>query len=364
MKFTYAILFVSLTFSCKENTNKTPQSQANSDQNDSLIFPEEIHFKSIRQVTFGGDNAEAYWSFDDQKLIFQSNNPAWDLGCDQLFIMNQSETFDSIAPPMVSTGLGRTTCAYFLPDNKHFIYGSTHLGGDECPEAPLRREGKYVWPIYESYDIFVADLQGNITGQLTHEPGYDAEATVSPKGDKIVFTSMRTGDLELFTMNLDGSDVKQITSELGYDGGAFFSPDGTQLIFRSSRPKTQEEIKEYKDLLKEGLVQPTQMELYICNADGSNLRQLTNLGNANWSPFFHPSGKKILFSSNFEAERGFPFNLYMIDIDGKNLERVTHGLTFDAFPVFSNDGKKLAFSSNRNNGGGRDTNLFIAEWQD
>ena len=364
MKFISAFLFVALAFSCKDNTNKTPQNQANFYQKDSLIFPEEVHFKSIRQVTFGGDNAEAYWSFDDQKLIFQSNNPAWGLGCDQLFIMNQNESFDSIAPPMVSTGLGRTTCAYFLPDNKHFVYGSTHLGGKECPDAPLRREGKYVWPIYESYDIFVADLQGNITGQLTTEPGYDAEATVSPKGDKIVFTSMRTGDLELFTMNLDGSDVKQITNELGYDGGAFFSPDGTQLIFRSSRPKTNEEIKEYKDLLKEGLVQPTNMELYICNADGSNLRQLTNLGNANWSPFFHPSGKKILFSSNFEAERGFPFNLYMIDLDGKNLERVTHGLTFDAFPVFSNDGKKLVFSSNRNNGGGRDTNLFIAEWQD
>ena len=364
MKFISAFLFVALAFSCKDNTNKTPQNQANFDQKDSLIFPEEVHFKSIRQVTFGGDNAEAYWSFDDQKLIFQSNNPAWGLGCDQLFIMNQNESFDSIAPPMVSTGLGRTTCAYFLPDNKHLVYGSTHLGGKECPDAPLRREGKYVWPIYESYDIFVADLQGNITGQLTTEPGYDAEATVSPKGDKIVFTSMRTGDLELFTMNLDGSDVKQITNELGYDGGAFFSPDGTQLIFRSSRPKTNEEIKEYKDLLKEGLVQPTNMELYICNADGSNLRQLTNLGNANWSPFFHPSGKKILFSSNFEAERGFPFNLYMIDLDGKNLERVTHGLTFDAFPVFSNDGKKLVFSSNRNNGGGRDTNLFIAEWQD
>jgi Tol biopolymer transport system component len=265
---------------------------------------------------------------------------------------------------MVSTGLGRTTCAYFLPDNKHFVYGSTHLGGDECPPAPLRREGKYVWPIYESYDIFVADLEGNITSQLTTEPGYDAEATVSPKGDKIVFTSMRTGDLELFTMNIDGSDVKQITNELGYDGGAFFSPDGTKLIFRSSRPKTDAEIKEYKDLLTEGLVQPTEMELYICNADGSDLRQLTNLGNANWSPFFHPSGEKILFSSNFEAERGFPFNLYLIDLDGKNLERVTHGETFDAFPVFSNDGKHLIFSSNRNNGGGRDTNLFIAEWQD
>ena len=265
---------------------------------------------------------------------------------------------------MISTGMGRTTCAYFLPDNKHIVYASTHLADENCPEVPLRKNGKYVWPVYDSFDIFVADLEGNITAQLTTEPGYDAEATVSPQGDKIVFTSTRSGDLELYTMNIDGTDVKQITDELGYDGGAFFSPDGKKLIFRASRPKTKEEIKEYKDLLAQGLVQPTEMELFICNADGSDLRQLTNLGNANWSPFFHPSGEKILFSSNFEAEKGFPFNLYLIDLDGKNLERVTHGETFDAFPVFSNDGRYLAFSSNRNNGGTRDTNLFIAEWQD
>ncbi|HPF96320.1 MAG: hypothetical protein R2802_07950 [Flavobacteriaceae bacterium] len=330
-----------------------------------LIYPEETHFKSLRQVTFGGDNAEAYWSFDDKQLVFQSNYKKWNVSCDQMFLMNADDTFDSVAPPMVSTGKGRTTCSYFLPDNKHILYASTHLGGEECPEVPEHVPGgKYLWPIYDSYDIFVADLDGNIVKQLTNEPGYDAEATVSPKGDKIVFTSTRSGDIELYTMDLDGSNVKQITHELGYDGGAFFSPDGSKLIFRSSRPKTEAEIKEYKDLLSQGLVAPTQMELYICNADGSELKQLTNLGNANWSPFFHPSGKKILFSSNFEAERGFPFNLYMIDIDGTNLTRITHGETFDAFPVFSNDGKKLIFSSNRNNGGGHDTNLFIAEWQD
>jgi Tol biopolymer transport system component len=331
---------------------------------DTLIYPEEKHFKSIRQITFGGDNAEAYWSFDDKKIIFQSNNAAWGLQCDQMFLLEVGEDFKDKKPPMVSTGMGRTTCAYFLPDNRHIVYGSTHLAAEECPEVPLRSNGKYVWPVYDSFDIFVADLQGNITGRLTDTPGYDAEATVSPKGDKIVFTSARSGDLELYTMNLDGSDVQQITDELGYDGGAFFSPDGTQLIFRASRPKTEAAIKEYKDLLAQGLVQPTEMELFICNADGSGLRQLTFLGNANWSPFFHPSGKKILFSSNFEAEKGFPFNLYFIDVDGKNLERVTHGETFDAFPVFSNDGKYLAFSSNRNNGGTRDTNLFIAEWQE
>ena len=367
MRHFYIFLIIVLLASCKKEASKKSERQEASEVaqvQDSLIYPEEVHFKNIRQVTFGGDNAEAYWSFDDKQLIFQSNYKKWNVNCDQMFLMNADQVFDSIPPPMISTGMGRTTCAYFLPDNKHFVYGSTHLAQEQCPEAPLRKNGKYVWPIYDSYDIFVADLNGTIIKQLTHEKGYDAEATVSPKGDKIVFTSMRSGDLELYTMNLDGSDVKQITNELGYDGGAFFSPDGTQLIFRSSRPKTEEEIKNYKDLLAQGLVEPTEMELYICNADGSNLKQLTDLGNANWSPFFHPSGKKILFSSNFEAERGFPFNLYMIDIDGKNLKRITHGETFDAFPVFSNDGKYLAFSSNRNNGGTRDTNLFIAEWVD
>jgi len=366
------LLLVLLIFSCKETRIKelpiTEESKSNihkKPSKDSLIFPGENHFKSLRQVTFGGDNAEAYWSFDDAQLIFQSNNKKWGLECDQMFLMKADETFkNDRKPPMISTGMGRTTCAYFLPDNKSFVYGSTHLANKNCPEVPLRKNGRYVWPVYDSFDIFVADLEGTITGQLTNEPGYDAEATVSPKGDKIVFTSTRSGDLELYTMNIDGSNVQQITDELGYDGGAFFSPDGTKLIFRSSRPKTEEEISKYKGLLAEGLVEPTNMELYICDADGSHMKQLTNLGNANWSPFFTPDGKKILFSSNFEAERGFPFNLYMIDIDGKNLERITHSETFDAFPVFSNDGKYLVFSSNRNNGGGRDTNLFVAEWQD
>lgn len=355
------LIILIVSSSCKKEISKTSTKENNTVKN-ALIFPEEEHFKSLKQVTFGGDNAEAYWSFDDTQLVFQSNNKNWNVLCDQMFLMNVNETFETTIPPMVSTGKGRTTCSYFLPDNKHIIYASTHLGNDECPETPLRKNGKYIWPIYDSYDVFVADLKGNIVKQLTHEKGYDAEPTVSPKGDKIVFTSTRNGDLDLYTMNIDGTNVQQITNQLGYDGGAFFSPDGTKLIFRSSRPKTAAEIKEYKDLLAEGLVQPTQMELYICNSDGSNLKQLTFLGNANWSPFFHPSGKKVLFSSNYESERGFPFNLYMIDIDGKNLKRITHSETFDAFPVFSNDGKKLVFSSNRNNGGGRDTNLFIAEW--
>ncbi len=330
-----------------------------------LIKEGENNFSSLKQLTFGGDNAEAYWSFDDSKLVFQVTNPEWDLACDQIYYFDwRNYDLSSSMPNLVSTGLGRTTCSYFLPGDSTIVYASTHLADSACPPVPERIAGKYVWPIYPSFDIFVADLDGNITAQLTNEEGYDAEATVSPKGDKIVFTSMRTGDLELFTCNIDGSDVKQITNELGYDGGAFFSPDGSKLIFRASRPKTEEAIKEYKELLAEGLVQPTEMELFICNADGSDLRQLTSLGQANWCPFFHPSGKKVIFASNHSSKRGFPFNLYMINIDGTGLKQITQDETFDAFPVFSNDGKHLVFSSNRNNGGTRETNLFVAKWKD
>ena len=265
-------------------------------------------------------------------------------------------------PTKVSTGLGRTTCAYFMPGDTTIIYASTHHKDAQCPHVPERMEGKYVWPIYDSYDIFIADLKGNIINQLTNSKGYDAEATVSPKGDKIVFTSDRSGDLELYIMNIDGSNINQITFELGYDGGAFFSPDGTKLIFRSSRPKSENEIIEYKKLLSEGVVKPTEMELYICNIDGSNLKQITKLGKANWAPFFHPSGDKVIFSSNHKSEKGFPFNLYMINIDGSNLQQITFDKSFDAFPMFSHKGDKLVFSSNRNNGNTRSTNIFIADW--
>ena len=333
---------------------------------DSLTYPQEKHFKNMRQLTFGGDNAEAYWSFDDSKLIMQSNYEEWGLNCDQIFLFDPNDSNpQEYKPKLISTGMGRTTCAYFMPDDKTIIYASTHLGGEACPPEPERRtDGKYLWPIYASYDIFQADLEGNIIKRLTNEPGYDAEATVSPQGDKIVFTSDRSGDLELYTMDLDGSNVFQVTNELGYDGGAFFSPDGTKLIFRSSRPETDEEKKDYTDLLSQGLVAPTAMELYICNIDGSDMRQLTSLGKANWAPFFHPSGEKVIFATNHKGQRGFEFNLYMINIDGTGLERISYDGVFDAFPMFSNDGKQIIFSSNRNNGGTRDTNLFIADWVD
>ncbi len=347
---------------CGQKTES--QSDGGTASSDTLHYDDEKHLRNIKQITFGGDNAEAYWSFDNTMLTFQSTSEKFGTQCDQIFYTNPfTSDLSASMPAMVSTGKGRTTCSYFLPGDSTIVYASTHLGDEACPPVPARREdGKYVWPIYPDFDIFVADLKGNILQRLTNEPGYDAEATVSPKGDKIVFTSLRSGDLELYTMNIDGTDVRQVTNELGYDGGAFFSPDGTKLIFRSSRPKTAEEIKIYKDLLNEGLVMPTQMELFICNVDGSDLRQLTSLTKANWCPFFHPSGEKVIFASNHETERGFPFNLYMINVDGTGLERITHDDTFDAFPMFSPDGKYLVFSSNRNNGGTRDTNLFFAEW--
>lgn len=337
-------------------------------QKPTIHYKQEKHLKKVEQLTFGGDNAEAYWSFDNKSLVFQSNNPAWGLSCDQIFVMpakvvKPNKAGVRLTPTMVSTGKGRTTCSYYMPDNKSIIYASTHEAMNNCPpEAP--HTGKYVWMLYPEFDVYQADLKGNILKKLTNEPSYDAEATVSPKGDKIVFTSMRTGDPELFTMNLDGSDVRQVTHDLGYDGGAFFSPDGTKLIFRASRPKTEAEIKEYKELLAQNLVQPIAMELFICNVDGSDLRQITNLGGANWAPFMHPDGKSVLFSSNHHSPKGFPFNIFKINIDGTGLEQITFDKTFDSFPMFSPDGKKISFSSNRNNGGTRDTNVFIAKWKD
>ena len=330
-----------------------------------FMMAQEKHLKNLRQLTHGGDNAEAYFSYDGKNASFQSNNPKWELKCDQIFNLDiaKASADSTYIPSMISTGKGRTTCSYFLKDGKHILYASTHLSDEKCPEAPVIK-GKYLWAVYSSFDIFVADLTGTITKTLTNSPGYDAEATISPKGDKIVFTSDRSGDLELWTMNIDGSNQKQITKGLGYDGGAFFSPDGKRLVFRASRPTTPEEVAEYKELLKKGLVAPTTMEIYTCKVDGSDLKQVTKLGKANWAPFFHPSGKKIIFSSNHHSTKGYDFQLFMVNLDGSGLEQITKESMFNAFPMFSPDGKKLIFSSNRDNGGTRDTNLFIADWVD
>ncbi|MBS1948815.1 MAG: PD40 domain-containing protein [Bacteroidetes bacterium] len=331
---------------------------------DTLQYPQEKHFRNIRQLTFGGDNAEAYFSYDGKWLIFQHKEEKDGVMCDQMYIgkipTSPDEKFE---PKMISSGKGRTTCGFFTKDGRHVIYASTYLGGDSCPPVPDRQKlKKYIWPVYDSYDIFMADLNGKIIKRLTSTKGYDAEATLSPDGNKMIFTSMRDGDLDLYVMDLRSYKVKRITHTLGYDGGAWFSPDGKKIVWRASRPKTPEEIADYKNLLKQNLVAPTQMEVFVANADGSDARQITSYGQANWAPNFLPDGKHIIFCSNHEYKRGFPFNMYVTDITGKGLEKVSHDNGFDAFPMFSPDGKKIVFSSNRENGGGRDINIFIADW--
>jgi len=329
----------------------------NAQSTDSLHFPKERHFGNIRQLTFGGLNAEAYFSFDDTKLVFQSTRDSF--ACDQIFMMN----IDGSDIKLLSTGKGRTTCSYFLPDGGHILYASTHLADPKCPPAPDRKKG-YVWGLYPGFDIFVADTNGNITKRLTETPGYDAEAVISPRGDKIAFTSIRNGDLDIYTMNLDGTDVRQLTHELGYDGGPFFSPDGKQIVYRAYHPVTEKGISDYKELLAEEKIKPMNLQIFIMDADGSNKRQLTHNNAANFAPFMHPDGKHIVFASNMEAAADNPmdFDLYMINIDGTGLERITYSPKFESFPMFTRDGKKLVFASGRNGRSKYEINIFIADW--
>lgn len=332
-------------------------------QSDTLHYPEETHFRNIRQLTFGGDNAEAYWSFDGKWIVFQRTAPREGVPCDQIFIGKVPKAGEPFTFRQVSSGKGRTTCAFFMKDNKHLVYASTHEGGDSCPPPVDRAKygNRYIWPVYSSYDIYLTDLKGKLVKKLTTTPGYDAEATLSPDGRRMIFTSVRNGDLDLYVMDLKTGKTRQVTNTLGYDGGAWFSRDGKQIIWRASRPKTPEEVKEYRELLAEGLVAPTRMEVFIANADGSNARQITSLGQANWAPNFMPDGR-VIFCSNHEYKRGFPFNMYTMNPDGSGLEKISRDKGFDAFPMFSPDGRKLLFSSNRNNGGTHDTNVFIADW--
>lgn len=317
---------------------------------------QEKHLRNIRQLTFGGQNAEAYFSPDGKKLIFQSTRDPFH--CDQIFTMN----VDGSDPKLVSTGKGRTTCSYFFGDGKRILYSSTHLGSPECPPKPDYSRG-YVWAIYPSFDIFTANADGSDVKQLTNTPGYDAEATLSIDGKKIVFTSVRDGDLDIYSMDADGKHVKQLTHELGYDGGPFFSPDGKLIVYRAHHPKTEQEIRDYRDLLKQNLIRPTYLEIWLMNADGSHKRQITNLGAASFAPSFFPDGKRIIFASNVGSTGGMGnFELYAVDLDGKNLERITFTEGFDGFPVFSPDGKKLVWVSGRNGKVPHETNIFIADW--
>lgn len=326
-------------------------------QKDTLAVEGEKHFKNIKQLSFGGENAEAYFSSDGKQLIFQSKRD--NLGCDQIFTMNS----DGTNVKMVSNGEGRTTCSYFFKGSKKILYGTTFMGDKKCPPPADFSKG-YVWAIYPDYDIVTANPDGSNIKKLTDTKGYDAEATISPDGKKIIFTSERDGDLELYSMDKDGKNVKRLTNEVGYDGGAFYSPDSKMIVYRGSHPTTPEDIKKYKDLLAQHLIVPTTFEVWTMNADSSNKRQVTRLNAASFAPFFTPDGKRIIFCTNYFATdaRKRNFDLAMINVDGTGLERITFNESFDGFPMFSPDGKKLVFASNRNAKAQGDTNVFIADW--
>ena len=316
---------------------------------------DESHIANIRQLTSGGQNAEAYFSLDGKKLIFQSTRPPFK--CDQIYTMN----IDGSDVKLLSSGAGRTTCSFFFPDRKRFIYASTHLGGTTCPPPPDRSRG-YVWPIYPTYDIFSANLDGTGLTRLTKTNGYDAEGVVSPDGRKIVFTSLRGGDLDIYVMNSDGTHVRRLTKGKGYDGGPFFSWDGNHIVYRAYHPKTAAELSEYESLLKQSLIKPTRAEIFLMNADGSNQRQITQNGAANWAPFLHPNNRQIVFSSNLHDPERRTFSLYMVNTDGTGLKRITSGARFDSFPMISKDGGKLVFASTRNAADPAEFNIFVADW--
>ncbi len=322
-----------------------------------LIKKGETHFKSLKQLTNGGENAEAYWIPESKKFIFQANNAK--TKCDQIFIYDLEENVSK----MVSPGSGRATCGYSLyPEKTKIIFSSTHHVNAECPPPPDLSKG-YVWALY-NYDIFMYDLESKELSQLTHNPEYDAEATVCPLDGRIVFTSLRNGDLDLYILDPKTNKITQLTNKLGYDGGAFFSNDCKQIVWRAYYPLTEEEKEEYKELLKRRLIKPNKLEIWVANSDGSNPRKITYLNSASFAPSFFKDGKRIIFSTNFSTDNPREFELWAIDIDGTRLERITYSKAFDGFPHFSPDGTKLLFASNRNNNLPGETNIFLADWKD
>jgi TolB protein len=342
----FLLTIVPLLFHSRSQ-NASPQSN--------LALPQEKHLRNIRQLTFGGENAEAYFSADGRKLIFQSTRDGRE--CDQIYTIN----VDGSDVRMVSTGDGRTTCSYLFPNGKRILYSSTHLGAKQCPPRPDFSQG-YVWAVYDTFDIFTAKPDGSDLKQLTSTLGYDAETTITRDGKKLVFTSKRDGDLDIYAMDANGKNVKRLTNELGYDGGPFWSYDGKQIVYRAYHPQSEKEKADYVALLKQNLIRPTVLDIWVMNADGSNKRQVTHLNKASFAPYFFPDGQRIIFSSNAADPKGRDFDLYLIKTDGTGMERITYNDTFDGFPMFSPNGKHLVFASNRNAKARGDTNIFIADW--
>lgn len=318
--------------------------------------PAEKHLANIRQLTHGGENAEAYFSPDGRRLVFQSSREG--VPCDQIFTIN----IDGTGERRVSNGKGRTTCGYFGPSGGDIVFASTHETGGACPPKPSYARG-YVWPVYDGYEIYRTKADGTGLTRLTNSPGYDAESTIAPDG-LITFTSVRDGDMEIYSMKADGSDVRRLTHRPGPDGGPFFSWDGERIAFRGRQLGAGPEMNDYRALLQQALWRPTELELFVMDRDGRNTRQVTTLGGANFAPSWHPDGKRLIFASNVDDPKGRNFDLYLINLDGTGLERVTFNGTFDGFPMFSPDGRRLVFASNRNAKSEGETNVFIADWLD
>jgi TolB protein len=323
---------------------------------DSLIRPGETHFAHLWQLTFGGQNAEAYWSADGTRLIFQGQRDGHT--CDQQYVMDLRTGVTT----RVSTGRGRTTCGYFYDHDRRILFASTHLGGDACPPEPDMSKG-YTWAVYASYDIFTARPDGSDLKRLTDNPGYDAEGTLSTDGRWLVFTSLRDGDIDLYKMHPDGSGLTRLTHELGYDGGAFFSRDGRWICWRTHHPADSAEAATYRGLLAQNLVKPGAMDLWVMRADGSGKRQVTHDPGASFAPYFTPDGRRLIYSSNRLQPRGRDFDLYLVDVAGGAPERVTTDPGFDGFPMFSPDGRWMVFCSNRGGKVHGETNAFLAEWK-
>jgi TolB protein len=341
----------------------------------SVFYSGEKHLENIRQLTFGGESAEAYFSIDDKYLSFQHQGQFHDpvthkpvgpnIPCDQIYTMPVpafGAKFTYVVPKLLSNGQGRTTCSYYFPDGRRILYSSTFAAGAACPPPPDYSLG-YVWPIYNTYAIYTAKPDGSDIRPLTNAPGYNAESTITRDGKHIVFTSTRNGDLDVYTMDADGSNVKQLTHELGYDGGPFWSYDGKKIVYRAEHPQTPEQIKDYKDLYARGMIRPGNLELWVMNADGSNKHQVTHNGAANFAPYWFPDNKRIIFASNLGNQKDpAGFDLYMVNEDGTGLQQITTYPGFDAFPMFSSDGKRLVWGSNRNGTEPHETNVFIADW--
>ncbi len=318
--------------------------------------PGERHLANIRQLTHGGENAEAYFSADGRRLIFQSTRDG--RRCDQQYVMD----VDGSHVRRVSTGTGKTTCGYFFAYDTKIFFASTHAIDTACPPRPDPSKG-YVWAL-DPFDLYTANADGTGLTRLTHYGVYTAEGTLSPDGQTIVFTSLKDGDLDIYTMRVDGTNVRRLTSTPGYDGGAFFSPDGTKIVYRAYHPTDSAELADYRALLAQRIVRPNKMEIWVMNADGTDQHQITHLGGANFAPYFTPDGRRIIFSSNYKAPRSGNFDLYLVNLDGSGLEQVTTDPAFDGFPQFSPDGKHLVWASNRHARSPHETNIFIADWRD